>query len=875
VTSFPRVAQWLLRLSPVERGRRTDVEADLHELFEQRLRARGRLHAYRRLYQDLASLWLQARSSADTRPSVTAILRDAADDLKFGVRLFARQRAVLPLTIAGLSVGLGIATAAFSIMNAAVFRGEGLVEPNRAPGILKTTDHSTSTTWSYDEFLHLREGSAYMQVEGLVTDSVAVRTSSAQSEGRSARCAFVSGGFFTATGGHTIAGRALQPADEPAGSAPPIVVSFDFWTSMLHRDTAVLGRRLIVGHAVATIVGIAEPGFAVPQNRTMWIPLTAYGAVYGFSPEQRAPESGVQVFGRLLPDASLPEAESQLSGVASGLSGDVTGTNGALRVRLDPHVGLGRMPSSDVVAISAFVMAVIGLVLLLACANAGTVLTATAIAREREMGVRAALGASRGRIVRQLVTESLALGTVSAGIGLLLASWAIPTIGRMIEAPPGTHLGPDIHVYVFLAVVTLVTGVAAGLAPAWHARGVDLLSALKGEGAASNRLMPRRLRAMLVGTQAAISVLLIVLAALFVRATFRAAAVDVGFDPEGLFAIASGPDNPAVTPGRMTATFWDRALPQLATIPGVRSVTLAELTPFGDKNRIALSGDPRSPVATYFNRVRGDYFRTMGLAILSGRTFSIHEISDAAPVALVTASVARMYFPGRTPIGEMLPMQIPIATTRPVIIGVVGDTIVARLHEASRFAVYEPLDPERSRSAELLIRISPGAGDAIRQATERLRSIDPHADFRVASVESRLQQEAGRPRMLAMITGVVGAMAIVLCVIGLYGLTMSLVEQRAREMGVRVALGAAPQDLLRLLVWDSLRPVIAGLVIGSGAALLAGRLFVATTFFGVSPRDPAALGGAALLIVTAATMAVLAPTIRAAGIDAASVLRRS
>lgn len=670
-------------------------------------------------------------------------------------------------------------------------------------------------------------------------------------------------------------GRLLEPADEQHAGSPPVVVSFDFWTSRLDQDPAVVGRTIWIGRSAATIVGVAERAFSVPNNRRLWMPLSAYGAVYDTTPvhlrqgyggqAKRTPDAGVQVFGRLLPGASLAEAEAQLSGVAGA-------AESALRVRLDPHAGLGR--SADALAITVFVFAVIALVLLLACANVATVLISTAITREREMAVRAAIGASRGRLVRQLVTESLALGAIAAIIGLVFAYWAIPTIATMIEAPAGADLALDLNVYLFLAIATLVTGVGAGLVPAWHGRSADLVAPLKGEGASPNRVAPRRLRSMLVMTQAAVSVLLIVLSALFVRATVRAATIDVGFEAAGLYAVSPGLGDAFHGDGARTRDFWPRAISELQTVPGIAGITLVELTPFSGLSKSAMTHDVPARVV-HFNGTRADYFETMGLRILAGRIYTPAEVAARAPVAVVSESLARAYWRDESPLGQMLPEQIPVASMRPVVVGVVADAITARLHERNTLAFYEPLDPANEKFAQLLIRVAPGTTGAIDQARQRLRAIDPQADVAIASIAAQLQQEVGRPRMLATLTGIVGMIAIVLCVIGLYGLTASVVAQRAREMGVRVAMGAKPRDLLRMLLSDSLRPVVLGLVVGAGAALLASRVVVAAMFFGVSPQDPMAFVGAGAILLAAAIVAVLVPTRRAAAVDAAVVLRRS
>jgi putative ABC transport system permease protein len=882
---LPRHVRWLLRLTRVPRDRRGEVQDDLLELFTVRLGDRGRLRAHWRLYRDLASLSYRRLPSAlqrDPRPRA-AVLRDASGDLRYAARLFARQPAILLLAILGLSLGLAVSTAAFSIMNAAVLRGEGLREPGRAPGVLKASERFTSTEWRYGEFLQLRDGATRMQVEAVLTEGASVRTEAGDGPGPTTNLGFVSGGFFAATGGRVALGRVLDRADEQQLDSPPVVVSFVFWSTRLNRDPAVIGRPIRVGRTTATIVGVAERGFSLPNLRMVWMPMSAFGAVYNSERLDGRSNASVQVFGRLQPGVSLAEAEAQLSGVASTLPVDQAASGAGdsrLRAILDTDTGLGRTAGSARLAVAVFVFVVIGLVLLLACANVASVLVSTAITREREMGVRAALGASRWRIVRQLLTESLALGAIAAAIGLMLAYWALPTVGIMVEAPAAADIAPDVTVFAFLGLVTLLTGVGAGLAPAWHGRGADLVTPLKGEGAGRRLVAPRRLRSTLITMQAAVSVLLIVMATLFVRASVRAATIDVGFDSERLYAVSATLSGTGNDNGAGIRAFWARAIAELQSVPGVTAVALTELTPFGDVTKTSIAGDGRNRVVVHLNRTRAEYFETMGLRLMSGRIYTRDEVAAKAPVAVVSESLARAYWHGESPLGDALPEPIklpalPAAAVRPVIVGVVADAIPARLNDHSAFAVYEPLDPSSEIFARLMIRVAPGTSGVIDDAVQRLRSIDARADVRVASVAAQLEQETSRPRMLATLTVVVGAIAVVLCVIGLYGLTASVVGQRTREMGVRVAMGAAPGDLLRLMMWDGLRPVAIGLAIGIGAALLASRVAVSSLLFGVSPQDPLAFGGAAAILLTSATLAVLVPTRRAAAVDAAGVLRQS
>jgi hypothetical protein len=309
-------------------------------------------------------------------------------------------------------------------------------------------------------------------------------------------------------------------------------------------------------------------------------------------------------------------------------------------------------------------------------------------------------------------------------------------------------------------------------------------------------------------------------------------------------------------------------------MPGVRSFAITELTPFGGGSRTALTKDD-PPRRIFIHRTGAEYFDTMGLRTLAGRAFTREEVAGGAPVAVVSESLARTYWPNASPLGQVLPEGIPFSIAKPVIVGVVPDVLTAQLHEPSALAIYEPFRQNEMSVAQLLVRVEPGATGALDQLGQRLRAIDAGANVRVEDITAQIELEAGRPRMFAILTGAIGGIALVLCVIGLYGLTASVVGQRTREMGVRVALGAKPSDLLRMLLWDSLRPVVIGLALGAGVAILIGQVVIAAVFFGVSPNDPLALGGAIATLLAAAILAVLVPTRRAVELDPATVLKRS
>lgn len=801
-----------------------------------------------------------------------ALLRDALADLTHARRLFARRPLAALLCVAGLALGLSVATAALSILSAAVLRGEGLVDPDRAPGLIRTAHQSVSTAWPYDEFLKLRDAATRMRLEAVLTDTAPVQTSlpaGAATNGLPTRVAFVSGGFFASTGGRIVRGRALQRADERHDGPAPVVISFAFWTSALQSDPHVLSRTIHVGRTEATIVGVVQEGFGVPHGRAIWLPVTTYGAVYHPTPDGGVP--AVEVFGRLLHGASLADAEAQLNGVAAAMSLESTGP---IRARLQTDIGLGRTSSVDTVMTTVALLAVIAIVLLLSWANVSSFLVATAVIRGQEIALRLTLGAGRGRIVRQLTIEGLALAGVGVTGGLAIASLVTPSIGAAIGAPAGAALSPDAFVYACLAILTVGVGLGAGLAPAWHVRGADLMGPSRGPGANAGRVARGRVRPTLVAMQAAASMLLLVLAALCMRAALNAAVIDVGFDATGLYAISPGVLAPTGAPSERTSARLARAMSALEGVPGVIGVTLAEFAPFGDETRTAITHNGRSGAVVYFNRTGGGYFDLVGLRLLAGRAFDRGELAAGAPVAVISHSLARSFWGERSPLGELLPKEIPVSTTRPVVVGVVSDAVSVNLHEQNTFAVYEPLSPTGHAPGTLLVRVDVRVLGAVQQVSQHLRTIDPEGEMRLEEVADRLDREASRPRRLAMLIGIIGACALALGAVGLYGLTASLVGQRMPEMAIRIAMGAERGDLWRMVVWQSLWPVAIGLGVGTTTALAVSRV-AGAVFFGVSSSDPVAFCGAAALLTTAALAAVTPPIWRATAVDPATILRRS
>jgi predicted permease len=881
----PRVARWLLRCQPLG-SRRPEVEADLLELFESRVRRQGERSARRRYYADVFSLL--RHHTMTTKPTTTRALvptheesrislvwrfraREIWQDLSYGVRLLRRSPAVVAVTIAGLGLAIGVSTSVFSLINAAVFRPSGVEDPATAVRVSRAHARGLGTDWPYSTFAQLRESATSVTLAAQISDSAAFSERSDGDATESAAVMFVSGTYLEALNRRVTAGRLLTPADDAIGAPGAVVVSHRFWTRRLGADASRVGREIWINGAPFTIVGVSERGFTGTSESApaFWAPLGSYHLVYGGTPIGPAAGKHVTVFGRILPGVPLRRAEAELSAVAAGIQSDATDPNGPVTgvrfSRSDRPVG--PTMARRIALVVGVIVVVIGLVLLLACVNVTNLLLASALTRRRELGMRVALGASRARVVRQLLTESLALGLAGGAIGLLFTIWLVPALTTFMGVPPMLDTAPDFRVYMFLAAIASIAGLGAGLTPARHAMRGDLVSPLKGADGGSSAARSNGIRTALIGLQAAGSVTLLVLAALLTRAMIRSTQVDIGFDANRLLVVS-----PALGRGMsedQVEAYWRLARERVESVPGVRLVSLASYPPYSGANEVTIFRRAGSRYTIYHHHTEPEYFATLGLRATRGRTYTADEAASGADVAVISDAIARDFFAGEDPIGQS--MDRVLEGSRDRVIGVVSNAITARLSELSPAAVYRPMRDRRA--ARLVIRTDVSPESVIPAVRTALELIDRRIRFEMRSVNDGLRQQLSEPRLLASLAGVLACLALSLAVVGIYGVTTFVVGQRTHEIGVRIALGAGTREVMRLLLADSLRPVAIGLALGLGAALLGSRVF-SGVLYGVSSADPIAFVGASLVLLTAATVAVIVPTRRAASVDAATTLRQ-
>ena len=867
----PRLGRWLLRLRPLG-SRRDEVQADLEELFAQRARTQSPRAAALAYYRDVLSLWRW-------NPTGERIFHDAARDLRHGLRLFRRSPGSVSITIAGLALAIGVNTAVFSLLNATLLLRPGIANPDSVARVHRSWKEGVSSAWSYAEYAALRDASIDIRVEAISLLNNATRFSptspdSLNDDQQLIPTGVVGGTYMATLGARPLYGRILTADDDVPGAGPVTVLGHTFWKRRLAADPAVLGRRIWLNGTPATIVGIAHPGFTgiaeVPP--ALWISFTAHRFLYGDPPLSRSSTTPVNVVARAPAGMRTAKAEAQLGALAAALghaSSDRYRPTGAKLIPVGAGFA-GSNPRGLLLILSAIILAV-ALVMLLACVNVANLQLASAAARQREIGIRLAVGASRARIVRQLVTESVVVGWLSGALALAMTIWFMPILSRIVRLPVTYDASPDGRVYALLLLLSCAAGIGSGLMPARHGTRGDLLTALKGDGPSfGSPGRPTRLRAGLVGVQAAASLLLLVLATLATRAAIQAAAIDVGFQPRHLLAASPGF-------GRVQApqakAYLETALERLRGIEGVRAVSLAEVMPFSGVT-IGINFRREGQVSRAFvNRTDAEYFSTLGLRTLRGRVYSAAEVQAGAPVAVVNETLARQLWGEDDPIGKVVDGKLLYTpASRITIIGVVSDSLTARLAELRVATIYQPI--AQPVVARILIRTDRAPGTIAPSVRAALQTLDPRIRVDTKLITDGLEEEQQSPRIAALLATAVAALALVLATIGIYGVTAFVTGLRTREIGVRLAMGATRGDILRLLLGEGLRPIVIGLGGGAVAALLIGRLFRGVAY-GITPHDPASFGIAAAVLIVAALVAVYVPTRRASRLDPAAVLRRA
>jgi putative ABC transport system permease protein len=789
--------------------------------------------------------------------------------------------------VALLALALGICanTTIFSFINGLVLRPlTGVREPDRLVAIY-TSDYSSGLygNSSYPDYLDFRDQADTF--EDLAAYARDVFNWTGEGDVERLRGAYVTGNYFSVLGVKASLGRTLQPSDDTPASSQAVVIGNEFWRRRLNSDPNIVGRVVTLNSKPYTIAGVAESSFRglrLGPPTDLWVAMPAHTS---YTSDGRG-DRGIEITGRLKRGVTLGQAQTQLATIGARLAQTYPETNmGTLgrpneprpitvahEARLTPEGQMG------VWRVSTLLFAVVGLVLLIVCANVANLLLARASVRRREIAVRLALGASRARLVRQLLTESVLLALIGAALGLVLTQWTAGALSAFFPAKDaaGLDLSIDWRVLVFTLAVAVLTGIVFGLAPALQTTRPDLISSLKNETAITNQHLRRfGLRDALVVSQLAVSLVLLIVAALFVRSLGHAVNFDPGFATQNLItaSLATGGAKLSREQGQ---AFYKQAIERVNNLPGVRGATLSVIVPIsggGQRRNVVFEEyqpQPNEDTELNTNVVGPDYFRTMEIPIVKGRDFGPQDRQDTLGVVIVNEELARRYLGGNA-----LGKRLRVDSEGPFleIVGVARTAKYRDLREDVLPFIYLPLAQEYQPDMTLLVRTT---GDpAALLATLRNEMLAVNKSVPIFAVRTMTEQIAGQlavDRMIAVLLSIFGAVALLLAAIGIYGVMAYAVAQRTREIGIRIALGAERVDILSMIVRRGLTLTLIGAGIGLALAFAVTRV-VKTLLFGISATDPLTFSAISILLIAVALLASYFPARRATKVDPIVALR--
>ncbi|HKQ79270.1 MAG TPA: ABC transporter permease [Blastocatellia bacterium] len=794
-------------------------------------------------------------------------------DLRYGARTLRTRPGFTLIAVLTLALGIGANTAIFSIVNAVLLRPFPYKEPERLV-ILQEHYGAGGFSPSYPNFADWRAQNTLFDSMVAVRENESFNfTGGGEPERLEGR--LVSAEFFSTLGIKPLVGRDFRAEEDRPDATPAVILSYGVWRRRFGEDPGVIGRQLTLNNQSFTVIGITPADFRFGAEADVSVPI-------GLSAErfkQRGADPGTDVLARLKPNVSERQAETELNMIAARLEQQYPQSNKGRRARLTPlhesFVGDVRQPL-------LILQGSVGLVLLIACANVANLLLVRASGRASEMALRVALGASRATIVRQLLTESALLATLGAALGILLSLWGTSFIaGHLPEGIPRLHEARgDAPVLVFTIVVSLLTGLLFGLAPALQASRPNLIEGLK-EGERGSSGPRQRLRSALVAGEVALTLTLLVSAGLLIQSFRRVLQVDPGFKAQNLLTMQVTVNNPD---GQQVANFFEQLQQKVRNLPGVKSVAVSNGLPFGGANHPGFIIEGRTePDNKGFGiryTVSPDYFRAMGIELIKGRLFTAEDSRDSRRVIVIDEALARRHFPKEDPIGKRLKQSTDSPSLE--IVGVVrhvepysleGQSPVAQFYTNFNQTPLQTL-PNSVRRINLLTRTDTEPSSLASAVRAQIAALNKdQAVFNVRTMEQILAQSVAARRFSMLLLTVFAVVALALASIGIYGLMSYAVAQRTREIGVRMALGASPGNVLRLVIGQGMKLALAGVGLGLIASVAVTRT-MKNLLFGVSATDPATFGVIALLLALVALLACFVPARRATKVDPMAALRR-
>ena len=803
------------------------------------------------------------------------MLRTLAADLRYAFRVLVRTPSFLIAVVAVLAIGIGANTAIFSIVNAVLLRPLPFDEPDRLvrlfhippqstfPG-LKRFSVSPANFYDWKRDARLFERMAIYRFRQFALTG--------GSDAESVVAGAVGTDFFEVVRARPALGRVFLREEDAPDRGHVVILSDGFWKSRFGAATDVVGRTLKLDGEPYTIVGVMPARFSVTSwaasARDLWVPLA-------YTDEERAVRENhnAQVIARLKPGITVGQAQSEMTVISTRLEHEYPQANAGWGATVIP---LQELIVGDIRVSLVMLLGAVALVLLIACANVGNLLFARGLMRRKELAIRSALGAGRGRVFQQLLVESLVLASAGGAAGLFLARVGLRAGAALLakQVPRADEITIDVRVLLFVAGASILTGILAGALPALRAGRTDLNDALK-EGGRHEGAVGVRTRRLLVVCEVALSLVLLMGAGVMLRSLLALRHVDAGYDPRNVLTMhVSLPETRYSTPAQKSA-FFDLALQRIRALPGVEAAGAIDDLPAqgGSVQPIVLEGHaellPRDQPTVEVRKITPGYLRAMRIPLLRGR-----DVADRdAEVMLVSRSAAALLWGDADPIGRRvtLPLQSKIVVKE--IIGIVGDVKQGELSAAAGAAVYEYTHDRPWGSLSFAVRTTVPPASLAQSAAGIVRAIDPEEPVEdIRTMEAVVDETLTSQRFSALLLGMFAAVALVLASVGIYSVLSYIVRGRSHEIGIRTALGAGKADVVRLVVVEGMTPAIVGIAAGAVAALGSARI-LEKLVFGVSASDPLTLAAVAGALALVALVASLVPAYRASRLDPLNVLR--
>ncbi len=815
-------------------------------------------------------------------------MRDFVQDLKFGLRMLAKSPGFAAVAIVTLALGIGANTAIFSVVNGVLLKAPPFPQPNRLLSLSEKSGRFNEMSVAYPNFLDWQRENKCFQQMAAYTDQDMILTG--QGEPEYLQGETVSANFFSVLGVKPLLGQEFKADDDRQGGAPVVMLNYGLWKRRFGAERSVLGKVLMLNGKDYTVIGVLPPGiqygFRFDENIDLFVPI---GQGDARELQDRDSHPGIRAVGRLKAGMTLAQARSNMMTIGRQLAAQYPKTNLGHSVTVMP------LKADMVIKVHStllLMLCAVGFVLLIACANVANLLLARSTARKREFAIRTALGASRVRVIRQLLTESVLLGLAGGALGLLVASWGTHLVLTTVpDSLPRAHdVALDGWVLLFTFGISIATGILFGLAPAIESSKIDLQESLKegGWGTTGGR---HRIQNIFVISEVALALILLVGAGLMIRTISHMWSTNPGFNPHGVLTMQVALSPSIVDNSPKMRLAYRQLLDRVRNIPGVQSAGLTTLVPLSGSDSelgfvVGAQAHPdfrHAPWAMFY-AVSPGYLRAMGIPLLRGRKINEQDREHSPHVILVDDVLAKKVFPGQNPVGKQITLEL-LGLGPFQIVGVVGhvkhwglasdDT--SNIRNQIYFPAFQIPDPywkEAGQGIYLVLRTPTNPVSMV--SSVRRQVLGPGKDqpvYNVHTMDQLISTSMSRRRFFMLLLGIFGALALLLAAIGIYGVISYSVTQRTHEMGLRIALGAKPGDLAALIVRQGMRLALVGVAVGTAASLGLTSV-MSSLLYGVRPNDPITLLGGALLLAAVALLGCYIPARRAARVDPIVALRQ-